>query len=221
MAKRVAFVTIGQSPRGDMVPEILAETSTPINVTERGALDGMTLADVRAIAPGPGEECLVSRMRDGTEVILGKPAVETRLRGMFAALDEEGFDLIVLLCTGHFGTFRLRTPFLEPQHAVDHFVQGLTYGVEQIGVLLPHPKQIEEFHGIPGLAAEFAYASPYSDASAAQLRAAGEALAGTGAIVMHCMGYSEAMRRQVKEAARRPVLLSRRIVAHAIDLILS
>ena len=65
MARRIAFVTIRQSPRPDVVPEILAETRTPIEVTERGVLDDMTLAEVRAIAPGPGEERLVSRMRDG------------------------------------------------------------------------------------------------------------------------------------------------------------
>lgn len=221
MTKRVAFVTIGQSPRPDVVPEIVAETRTPIEVAERGVLDDMTLAEVRALAPRPDEERLVSRMRDGTEVILAKPAIEARLREEFAALDEQGFDLIVLLCTGHFGRFRLKTPFLEPQHAVDHFVQGLTYGVENLGVLLPNEKQIEEFHGIPGVAASFGYASPYTERSEAELCAAAEALAGTGAIVMHCMGYSEAMRRQVMARSGRPVLLSRRIVAHAIDLILS
>ena len=128
---------------------------------------------------------------------------------------------IVLLCTGHFGAFRLKTPFIEPQHTVDHFVQGLTYGIDTLGVLLPHEKQIDDFHGIPGVATKFGYASPYTPAGEMQLAAAGEALADTGAIVMHCMGYSEAMRRQVMERSRRPVLLSRRIVAHAIDLVLS
>jgi len=39
--------------------------------------------------------------------------------------------------------------------------------------------------------------------------------------VMHCIGYSEAMRQVVKQAAARPVLVSRRLVAHAIDLVLS
>lgn len=221
MEKRVAFVTIGQSPRPDMVPEILAETRTPIAASERGVLDGMDLPAVRALAPRGAEECLVSRMRDGTEVFLAKPAVEARLRDVFAELDGQGFDLIVLLCTGHFGRFRMATPFIEAQHAVDHFVQGVTYGIDRLGVLLPHRKQIEDFHGIPGAEPEFGYASPYSAESAAQLAEAGAALAGTGAIVMHCMGYSEAMRQAVMAHARRPVLLSRRMVAHAIDLMLS
>lgn len=221
MPHPVAFVTIGQSPRTDVLPEILTEVRTPIAPTERGVLDNLTLAEIRALAPKPDEERLVSRLRDGTEVLLAKPAIEARLRDEFAALDKQGLDLIVLLCTGHFGEFHLNTPFLEPQHAVDHFVQGLTYGVRQLGVLLPNAKQIDEFHGIPGAETSFACASPYTAAGATELAAAAETLKTTGAIVMHCMGYTEAMRRQVMAAAHRPVHLSRRIVAHAIDLILS
>jgi protein AroM len=221
MPHSVAFVTIGQSPRTDVLPEILAEARTSITPTERGVLDDLTLPEILALRPAADEECLVSRLRDGTEVILAKPAIEARLRTEFAALDQRGFDLIVLLCTGHFGTFHLKTPFLEPQHAVDHFVRGLTYGVRHLGVLLPNEKQIDEFHGIPGAETVFAYASPYTSDSETELAIAAEALKDTGAIVMHCMGFTEKMRRQVMATARRPVHLSRRIVAHAIDLILS
>ncbi len=38
---------------------------------------------------------------------------------------------------------------------------------------------------------------------------------------MHCIGYTEAMRKVVKQAANRPVLVSRQLVAHAIDMVLS
>lgn len=221
MAKRVVFVTIGQSPRSDLVPELLAQTRTPLDVTEYGVLDNMADAEIAAIAPGPSQARLVSRLRDGREVILGKPAIEARLRILLSALDHEGFDLIVLLCTGQFGAFRLRTPFIEPQHAVDHFVQALAYGIDSLGVLLPNEKQIDEFHGIPGLRATLAAASPYVGAEdGAALRAAGAALADNGMIIMHCMGYSEPMRRQVMRSARCPVLLSRTLVGHAIDMIL-
>lgn len=219
MTKRVAFVTIGQSPRSDLVPELLTQTRTSVAATEYGVLDEMTDAEIAEIAPGPDDARLVSRLRDGREVLLAKPAIEARLHTLLAALDRENFDLIVLLCTGQFDGFRLRTPFIEPQHAVDHFVQGLTYGVDRLGVLLPNAKQADEFHGIPGLRTSFASASPYvPDDDGAGLRAAGAALADSGMIVMHCMGYSEAMRRQVMRTAQCPVLLSRRLVALAIDL---
>ncbi len=140
---------------------------------------------------------------------------------ILAALDADGFDLLVLLCTGQFTRFDLRTPFIEPQHTVDHFVQGLAYGAERIGILLPNAAQIDEFHGIPGVAIKAAAASPYVAQPEAALRDAGAALADCDIIVMHCIGYSEAMRQVVKQASGRPVLVSRRLVASAIDLLLS
>jgi protein AroM len=221
MPQRVAFVTIGQSPRNDVVPDILAETRTLMEVTERGALDGLDDAAIADLAPAVGEERLVSRLRDGREVLLGKPAIDRRLHAILAELDVGGFDLLVLLCTGQFTRFRLRTPFIEPQHTVDHFVQGLAYGAERIGILLPNAAQVDEFHGIPGVATKAASASPYLADPEAGLRQAGAALAETGMIVMHCIGYSEAMRQVVKQASGRPVLVSRRLVAHAIDLVSS
>jgi protein AroM len=76
MGKRVAFVTIGQSPRDDVVPAMLAEIHAPIDVSQYGALDDMTDAEIASIAPHLGEERLVSRLRDGREVQLGKTAIE-------------------------------------------------------------------------------------------------------------------------------------------------
>ena len=40
-----------------------------------------------------------------------------------------------------------------------------------------------------------------------------------GMIITHCIGHTEAMRQKVMRAPRRAVLLSRRLVAHAIDLL--
>jgi protein AroM len=221
MPKRVAFVTIGQSPRNDVVPDILAETRVKFEVTERGALDGLDDAAIADLAPRRGEERLVSRLRDGREVLLGKPAIDGRLHTILGELDAAGFDLLVLLCTGQFTRFKLHTPFLEPQHTVDHFVQGLAYGADRIGILLPNAGQIDEFHGIPGIETKLAAASPYLAGHEAALRTAGSELADTEMVVMHCIGYSEAMRQVVKQAAGRPVLVSRQLVAHAIDLLLS
>jgi protein AroM len=170
MSPRVAFVTIGQSPRSDVTPDILAETRAPLDVTECGALDGLDDAAIADLAPRLGEERLVSRLRDGREVLLGKPAIDRRLHAILDELDAGGFDLLVLLCTGQFTRFALRTPFIEPQHTVDHFVRGLAYGAERIGILLPNAAQIDEFHGIPGVATKAASASPYLGDCDAALR---------------------------------------------------
>jgi protein AroM len=72
---------------------------------------------------------------------------------------------------------------------------------------------------LPGVTAEIAtsHASPYSGDRFAE---AARELSGSGLIVMHCMGYSEAMRARVAKHNRAPVLLSRRMVAGAIRQLL-
>lgn len=221
MSRRIAFVTIGQSPRIDVLPDIVAESRTVFTATERGVLDGLDGPAIAALAPRPGEPVLASRLADGRGVLMGQPAVERHLRTILAELDTQGFDLVVLLCTGVFGRFGLRTPFMEPQHVVDHVVQGLAYGARTLGVLVPDPRQASSHEGRPGIPARTAHASPYVTDPMPALRDAGVALAGTDMIVMHCIGYTEAMRQEVARASGRPVLLSRRIVAHAIDLLLT
>jgi len=221
MPKRIAFVTIGQSPRDDVMPDIVAECRTAFDATEVGVLDDLDEAGIAAFAPRPSDPVLVSRLRTGRGVLLGKPAVEERLRGIFARLDAQGFDLIVLLCTGTFGHFDLKTRFLEPQLVVDNFMPGLAYGAKTLGALLPEPGQAADFIDLPGVKTVTASASPYALDPFPALQQAGASLASADMIMMHCIGYTEAMRQAVMRAAGRPVLLSRRLVAHAIDLLLT
>lgn len=221
MPLRAAFVTIGQSPRPDMLPEILAYTRTDFAAIERGALDDLSGADIAALAPQDGEGQLITRLRDGRDVTVGKPAIERRLLTILTELDGNGFDLLVLLCTGPFGRFGTRTPLLHAQHAVDHMLQAIAGDAARVGVILPSPEQIAEFPGVGNLSTKVVSASPYEPNSEEILREAGAALADTDIIMMHCMGFTEAMRDIVSAAAGRPTLAPRRLLAHAIDIVLS
>lgn len=221
IASRIAFITIGQSPRPDVVPALLESVQTPLTPHEFGVLDTLDDAAIAALAPTRDEPRLVSRLRDGRQVVMRHDAVETRLAALLTDLDTRGYNLIVLLCTGRFPAWRFRTPFIEPQHVVDHFAQGLAAGAGSIGVLLPDPRQAETFGPVGALPTRFAASSPYLPNPDQDLRAAGQALADTGLIVMHCIGYAEPMRRIVAQASGRPVLLARRLVATAIDLLLA
>jgi protein AroM len=220
--KRIAFVTIGQSPRIDVVPALLESVTTPIESHEFGVLDDMDDAAIDALAPLSDEPRLVSRLRTGREVVMNHTAVEFRLGKLLFEVDERGFDLIVLLCTGRFPAWRLRTPFIEPQHVVNHFAEGLATVAGSVGIMLPDAQQAETFGRIGALPTRFAAASPYlPDPGDAALRAAARTLADTGLIVMHCIGYTEEMRHVAAQASRRPVLVARRLVATAIDLLLA
>ncbi len=56
----VGLVTIGQSPRSDVVPEIAALIGPGVDVQEAGALDGLGHSEIEALAPTGHDEILVT-----------------------------------------------------------------------------------------------------------------------------------------------------------------
>lgn len=213
--KRVAFVTIGQSPRDDLVPEMLERIGPGIEPVEVGALDNLGPGAIARLTPRDGDPTLVSRLRDGTEVVMSKTWTQRRLAEIMHDLDGRGFDLIVLLCTGHFEGLRSRTLMVEAQRVVDHTVDAVSEDGRTVGVMVPLATQMDEFHvrSHGRTSVVMAHASPYSDG---RFEDAARELAKTDLIVMHCIGYSEAMRRRVAAVSGKPVLLARRLVANAV-----
>lgn len=215
---RIAFVTIGQSPRIDLTPEILARVGSSIDAVEFGALDDLSAAEVAAMTPRAGETSLCTRMRDGSEVVIGKNQTRDRLQALFDRLDGESFDAITLLCTGHFDHLGSKTLLIESQRVVDATVDAFSLGCQNLGVILPLERQVQEFH-VHSDADRKIKATHYSPYSGDRLEAAAREVADCDLIVMHCMGYSEAMRTKAAAVTNKPVLLARRIVAGAVQQI--
>lgn len=67
---KVGAITIGQSPRADVVQELLPLMGEQVELIQAGALDGLTREDIQAFAPGPEDYTLISRLRDGSSVML-------------------------------------------------------------------------------------------------------------------------------------------------------
>ena len=63
---KVGAITIGQSPRADVVQELLPLMGEQVELIQAGALDGLTREDIQAFAPGPEDYTLISRLRDGS-----------------------------------------------------------------------------------------------------------------------------------------------------------
>jgi protein AroM len=215
MAKRIAFVTIGQTPRSDLVPEILERIGTPVEAVEFGALDGLSAAEIAVAVPRQDEGSLATRLKDGSEAVVSKEWAEARLQRIFERIDAEGFDLLVLLCTGHFPSLRSRTLMIEAQRVVDGFVDALAVDGCRLGVMVPLARQVDEFH-VHGDARRDVRLTHFSPYAGDRLEPASDDLADRDMIVMHCMGYDEAMRARVAARTARSVVLARRVVAGAI-----
>jgi len=213
----IAFVTIGNSPRDDIVPEMLDEIQAglpdlSIRVSEVGVLDGLTDSALQHIMARDDEPAFATRCHDGSELTISVQRTERRLIELLQDMDNDGYDLIVVLCTGTHIPKLAKTIVIEAQKVVDHAIDALSIGDGPLGIVLPFERQISEFqerHKYE-VAVNYAAASPYDGQ---QLADRVTSLSTCRATVMHCMGYTRAMRDQLRDALPHPVMNARGFVA--------
>lgn len=105
MKAKVGMVTIGQSPRVDVIPEMKGILGPRVQVMEAGALDGLSLEEVKKMAPVAGDYILVTLMRNGIPVTIGKSHILPGMQNYIDDLTKKEAELIILLCTGEFPEF--------------------------------------------------------------------------------------------------------------------
>ncbi|MBS0451506.1 MAG: AroM family protein [Proteobacteria bacterium] len=223
---RLALLNIGQAPRHDLTEAIEQGLPPHVQAWHVGALDGLTRAEVQSrFAPAGGAPCLISRLSDGATVTLDATLIGQQLQRIIDRLEEDGVEVIVLLCTGEFPQLRTRGAWLvEPDAVVCRTVTGLL-GDNRAGVILPLPQQEEEARakwctsGAPPL---FAAASPYAPDSGSLVEAARTLQAqGAHALVLDCMGYAPHHKKALRDAGLNlPVLVSGSVLAGALGAFL-
>jgi protein AroM len=149
-------------------------------------------------------------MRDGVQAAL-------------AALEAEGCDAILLLCTGTFEGLECHKAWLiEPDHIIPGMVAGLIER-RQLGVIVPIASQIGSESGkwraLPRPPV-FAAVSPYGDTADAVLDAGKQLKAqGAAALLLDCIGFTE-RHRQALLPLDLPVILSNAVAAKAVGELL-
>ena len=190
-----------------------------LDIEEYGVLDGLTPGQIERLAPGEKDVPLVSRLHDGTEVLLAANSVHRRVEEIVRNLDDGGTEIVVLLCTGRFHGLTPKGILVAAGPVVDHGLAAIAESAPSIGVLLPNEGQKASFRCEPAGNRPFvlSHASPYSGD---RWETAARELEETDLVVMHCMGYTEPMRRKLADKTGKPVLLARRMVAAAVAQIL-
>jgi len=222
--KKAGMITIGQSPRIDIVPEMREVMGPEIEIMEAGALDGLTLEEVKRFYPRRRDYILCTRMSDGTEVVVAKRFIIPRVQKCIDLLTQRGAEIIVFICTGHFPPFSSKRLFVEAQKIVDHFILALHGENERMGLLIPLSDQIEQarrkYRRLKGEMI-IRSASPYASEDEVTQTAKELKKADPHLIVMHCMGYTQAMKKKVMEITGKPAILARSLVARTLKELIS
>jgi protein AroM len=222
MTRKLGTLTIGQAPRADITPILDTHVDPALPRIHAGVLDGLSRAEIaEQFSPRPGGAVLITRLLDGSSVIIDKEATETAARAKLAALEEAGCTTVLMLCTGAFETLHCKTARLvEPDRILPPTVAAAAQDA-QVGIVVPLIEQAasEAVKWAP-LKREpiYAAASPYADGETA-LESAARDLADRGAalILMDCMGFVERHREVAARASGLPVILSNAMIAKVLS----
>lgn len=224
MRSKIGLVTIGQSPRVDLTPDLRTLWQERYTIIERGALDDLSLTEIDALAPLPGETVLVSRLRDGACARLGEERLIPLVQQAVGELAEE-CGAVFLLCTGEFPAMDCAAPLFEPDRILRNTVRGILRPGQTLGVIVPEADQEADIirrwaQYIPNpVVAD--HGSPYAG-DTTLLQAAAQRLReqAVDMIVLDCLGFSCAMKEQVRAIAGRPVIIPRTLVGRLIEEVL-
>lgn len=216
---KIGAITIGQAPRTDITKDILPILPDHMNLVEYGALDDMDYDEIMAqFQPHPGDEVLVSRMRDGRQVKFTERFITPFVQKKIDQAEADGVSAIILFCTGVFPEFRHHVLFIEPQ-PLFHAITAKLAGNQRIGILVPEPDQVEQaYHtwGKSGVSIEATSASPYLEFDKVIEAASFFKDKELAFICTDCMGFTMEMKHHIQEATGLPVLLPRTLVVRIL-----
>ncbi|TDY63100.1 protein AroM [Aminivibrio pyruvatiphilus] len=219
MKKVIGTVTIGQSPRTDVIPDVASILGPDIEIREAGALDGLSPEIIASFAPREGDYVLVTRLADGSSVQVAERHITPRIHEKIAEHFTGGIPVVLLLCTGEFPDFETGGLLIRPQKVLFNAVAAVAKGM-RIGILTPSPEQVEQSEHRWGSLSPFVRAvpsSPYVNAMEAARAAAEELKEWKAEItVLDCIGYTLAIRSLVREITDRPALLARGVAASMV-----
>jgi protein AroM len=221
--RRMGVVVVGQSPRPSMQAEISAVLSPGTTIELRGALDGMSRAEIDAIPPIDGADALFTLLPNGDNVRISKKAVEGRANAQLARFRQEGIDVAMLACTGKFPNLATEGLVILPSAILHRLVEAvLPKG--RLGVFSPLPEQtalIARKWQRDGVEVVGVTLQPGSDDAAVDAAARAMASLQPDLVVLDCMSYTSANKARVRTSYAGPVILSIAAAARIVEELVS
>ena len=222
--KKIGFITIGEAPRKDIMKDIEPLLSDQLEILQAGALNNLSMEQIKELAPDEGDTVLVSALQSGASVEMAEEKILGRLQECITNLEDKGAEGIMFLCTVDFGNaFSSRVPVIYPNKLMYAVVQAVcTDG--KLNVLVPDAEQIEEAEkqwSRDGLSVKAVHLSPYTNSPEEFKEKIADAdFSDAGYIVMDCMGYSAEMKKIAAEVTGKKVILPRTLATEILKEII-
>lgn len=215
---KIGALTIGQSPRNDLIPEIEAFFKGA-EIIQLGALDGLSKEQIADLAPSGDDEILVSKLKDDSWALMAESKIISLLQERTDELCRRGVSPIVLLCTGMFSKELVASvPVIYPQKLLYSIVPILAGG-RKLGIISPDPKQTEQNYERWQKVSDnivVTALNPYDKSNAPDKAAQYLKENGAEVVVLDCMGFTIAIKEKMAELMGVPVILPRTLVARVV-----
>ncbi|WP_368544526.1 AroM family protein [Enterobacter soli] len=217
MKATLAILTIGVVPVSEVLP-LLTEHISEQQITHLSLLGKMSREEVMEdYAVEEGDDPLPTLLSDGKLAHVSRQKIERALQSVIEVLDNQGYDVILLMSTAPIKGLSARNSILlEPMRIIPPLVASIVDG-HQVGVIVPIEELLEN-QAVKWSALEktplYALAHPISD-SDEKLIASGQALLDKGAdvLMLDCLGFHQRHRDLLQKALDVPVLLSNVLMA--------
>ena len=217
--KRIGVITIGQSPRPDVIGEIVRVLGKGYEVVEKGVLDDYNVEELRKNKLKSGERLLVTRLRDGQEIKVSHEFIVSKIQGCVDFLEKKKVEVILLLCTGKFPEFNSKHLIIQPSEIVRGTVAAsLRRG--KLAVILPAREQIPKMASdVYGAEVKVYYdsASPYGSIDELKEMAKRVLKEDVDLVFLNCMGFTHEMKSIVREVTKKPVIQSSALVGRVLQ----
>ncbi|HAB6024906.1 TPA: AroM family protein [Salmonella enterica subsp. enterica serovar Enteritidis] len=217
MSASLAILTIGVVPMSEVLP-LLTEYIDEQHITHHSLLGKMSREDVMADYAGePGDDPLLTLLNDNQIAHVSRQKVERDLQSVVEVLDNQGYDVIILMSTAAIKSMAARNSILlEPLRIIPPLVASIVDG-HQVGVIVPVAELLaaqEKKWQVLQMPPVYSLANPVHG-SEQQLIDAGQALLDQGAdvIMLDCLGFHQRHRDILQQALDVPVLLSNVLIA--------
>ncbi len=215
---KIGMLTIGQSPRDDIIPPLKEILGPDHETLEAGALDDMTREEIDGIVFRPDDYLLVSRLRDGAEVKIHKRFILSHLQKRIHELEEKGATLTVIMCTGKFPPFQSRGLVVTPQEILNGIPEA-TLKNGKLAVVYPAEEQTRKAEGDfrrDGITIYADHLSPYEEKDDLEQMAERLKEQDPALIFLNCFGYSPKVKTIIAERTGKPVIHSNVVVARVL-----
>src|SRR5699024_4124380 len=209
-------VTIGESPRVDLIPYVQHLFPVNVKVEERGLLDDFTEIDFECIKPEKGHTILVSKLKNGESVEMSKEKITPHLQKIVDELNQQEIDLIILACTGSFELFSSKILVIYPDYLISKVINGLIRKEPKLNIIVPKQNQIESNQrkwNSEGIITYSEFCSPYNYSEQKLVEAVRKLNNNEGEIILlDCIGYTKQMKKVAKNVSNKKIVLSREIL---------